>query len=196
MVSQKYFVKGNKIYLWQKLCQQTIRLNKMKFQKSERNVHLPEASHNMEFNGCKFDSMAKNHWSFLYNFTMYMYFFHIFFFQLTLFIACSCYIVLTTIYHSTSIKEWLRLRHYGSSVILKKSSLFDIPQIICDSIHKLFIESNISDFLSVALRLNLRHLLLLKNHEYTLLNSILKHCIEPLTEWIFHIKPSQAFFII
>lgn len=119
-----------------------------------------------------------------------------FFFQLTLFIACSCYIVLTTIYHSTSIKEWLRLRHYGSSVILKKSSLFDIPQIICDSIHKLFIESNISDFLSVALRLNLRHLLLLKNHEYTLLNSILKHCIEPLTEWIFHIKPSQAFFII
>lgn len=43
MVSQKYFVKGNKIYLWQKLCQQTIRLNKMKFQKSERNVHLPEA---------------------------------------------------------------------------------------------------------------------------------------------------------
>lgn len=79
---------------------------------------------------------------------------------------------------------------------IKKIQLFDIPQIICDSIHKLFIESNISDFLSVALRLNLRHLLLLKNHEYTLLNSILKHCIEPLTEWIFHIKPSQAFFII
>lgn len=98
MVSQKYFVKGNKIYLWQKLCQQTIRLNKMKFQKSERNIHLPEASHNMEFNGCM--SMPKNHWSFLYIFTMYMYFFHIFFFQLTLFIACFCYIVLTTIYHS------------------------------------------------------------------------------------------------
>lgn len=64
-------------------------------------------------------------------------------------------------------------------VILKKSSLLDIPQLICDSIHKLFIKSNISDFLSVALRLNLRHLLLLKNCEYTLLNSILKHCIEP-----------------
>lgn len=78
MVSQKYFVKGNKIYLWQKLCQQTIRLNKMKFQKSERNVHLPEASHNLEFNGCM--TMPKNHWSFLYLFTMYMYFFHIFFF--------------------------------------------------------------------------------------------------------------------
>lgn len=30
MVSQKYFVKGNKIYLWQKLCQQTIRLNKIR----------------------------------------------------------------------------------------------------------------------------------------------------------------------
>lgn len=78
MVSQKkYLVKGNKIYLWQKLCQQTIRLNKMKFQISERNVHLPEASHNMEFNGCM--PMPKNHWSFLYLFTMYMYFFHIFF---------------------------------------------------------------------------------------------------------------------
>lgn len=64
-------------------------------------------------------------------------------------------------------------------VILKKSSLLDIPQLICDSIHKLFIKSNISDFLSVALRLNLRHLLLLKNCEYTLLNSIRKHCIEP-----------------
>lgn len=81
MVSQKYFVKGNKIYLWQKLCQQTIRLNKMKFQKSERNVHLPEASHNMEFNGCKSDSMAKNHWSFLYNFTMYICIFSTFFFS-------------------------------------------------------------------------------------------------------------------
>lgn len=179
MVSQKYFVKGNKIYLWQKLCQQTIRLNKMKFQKSERNIHLPEASHNMEFNGC----MPKNHWSFLYLFTMYVYFFHIFFFQLTLF----SYIVLTTIYHSTSIKVWLRSRHYDSPVILKKSSLLDIPQLICDSIHKLFIKSNISDFLSVALRLNLRHLLLLKNCEYTLL-------YWTLTEWIFHIKPSQAFF--
>lgn len=106
-------------------------------------------------------------------------FFHTFF-QLTLFIACSCYIVLTTIYHSTSIeKVWLRSRHYDSPVISKKSSLLDIPQLICDSIHKLFIKSNISDFLSVALRLNLRHLLLLKNCEYTLLNSILKHCIEP-----------------
>lgn len=102
-----------------------------------------------------------------------------FFFQLTLFIACFCYIVLMTIYHSTSIKVWLRSRHYDSPVILKKSSLLDIPQLICDSIHKLFIKSNISDFLSVALRLNLRHLLLLKNCEYTLLNSILKHCIEP-----------------
>lgn len=41
MVSQKkYLVKGNKIYLWQKLCQQTIRLNKMKFQKSERNIYI------------------------------------------------------------------------------------------------------------------------------------------------------------
>lgn len=178
MVSQKkYLVKGNKIYLWQKLCQQTIRLNKMKFQKSERNIHLPEASHNMEFNGCM--PMPKNHLSFLYLFTMYMYFFHIFFFQLTLFIACFCYIVLTTIYHSTSIKVWLRSRHYDSPVILKKSSLLDIPHLICDSIHKLFIKSNISDFLSVALRSNLRHLLLLKNCEYTLLNSILKHCIEP-----------------